>query len=134
MKNTNTTVAIFGLGTMGLNLSLNMLEKGFKVYAYDIKKGARDSFYNSAGIRAYSDVELLVEDILEPRVIWLMLPAGNRIDLQLNDLKSLLSPGDLIIDGGNSHFKDTMRRQNECKDLGIDFIGLGISGGHDGAR
>jgi len=54
MKNTNTTVAIFGLGTMGLNLSLNILEKGCKVYAYDIKKGTRDSFYNSSGIRQYS--------------------------------------------------------------------------------
>ena len=84
-------VAVFGLGTMGLNLSLNILEKGFKVSAYDIKEEARKNFYNSSGINAYSDVKLLIKDISKPRTIWLMLPSGDCTDSQLNNLKSLLS-------------------------------------------
>jgi len=127
-------VAVFGLGTMGLNLSLNILEKGFKVSAYDIKEEARKNFYNSSGINAYSDVKLLIKDISKPRTIWLMLPSGDCTDSQLNNLKSLLSSGDLIIDGGNSLFLDTIRRQGEFNELGIYFVGLGISGGYAGAR
>ena len=127
-------VAVFGLGTMGLNLSLNILEKGFKVSAYDIKEEARKNFYNSSGINAYSDVKLLIKDISKPRIIWLMLPSGDCTDSQLNNLKSLLSSGDSIIDGGNSLFLDTIRRQDEFNELGIYFVGLGISGGYAGAR
>ncbi|AZV56157.1 phosphogluconate dehydrogenase (NAD(+)-dependent, decarboxylating) [Clostridium sp. AWRP] len=126
-------VGLIGLGKMGYNLALNMKEHGHDVTAYDcnernVKEAEKDGLTGAYG------VEELVSKLKGRKVVWLMVPAGKPVDTLIDDLLPLLNKHDIIIDGGNSHYKDTLRRYEKIKLKGIDFVDVGTSGGIEGAR
>ena len=126
-----------GLGTMGSNLLLNIADHGFEGCGYDRDPGQRDKLVKEAEGKKISvaiSPKEFVEALQTPRIIMLLVPAGNIVDMVVADLLPLLQNGDIIIDGGNSHFIDTERRYNQLLTSGIHFIGMGVSGGEDGAR
>lgn len=130
-------VGLVGLAVMGQNLALNMEDKGISVAVYNRTSSRTEKFVEErAGGRhiepTYSPKELV--DILErPRRIILMVKAGPAVDQVLDQLVPLLEPGDVVVDGGNSFFRDTERRARELEGEGINFLGTGISGGEEGA-
>jgi 6-phosphogluconate dehydrogenase len=133
----NNSFAIIGLGTMGRNFLLNLAEHDFQVIGYDIDQSKRELLLktsNNGRISAADSLQDLVKSMARPRKIMLLVPAGKVVDQVINDLAGLLEPEDLIIDGGNSHFTDTERRIDELAKKGITFLGVGISGGEEGAR
>lgn len=126
-------IGVVGLGKMGLSLALNMLDKGHSVKAYDsLPEKIQEATENK--ITAVSSLDELVENLKPQRVIWLMIPAGKPVDDVIEKLISLLDQGDIIIDGGNSFYKDTLRRYELVKSNGINFVDIGTSGGISGAR
>lgn len=130
-------IGIVGLGVMGSNLALNIERNGFTVVGYDVDVEKVQAFLQSAGIeKKISGVKSLKEliSVLEkPRRIMIMVPAGNLVDSVISDLKPYLEPGDILIDGGNSFFLDTERRNKVLEEEGFNYIGAGISGGEAGA-
>ncbi|XXQ68021.1 decarboxylating NADP(+)-dependent phosphogluconate dehydrogenase [Neisseriaceae bacterium B1] len=131
-------IGVVGLAVMGQNLILNMNDHGFKVVAFNRTTSKVDDFLNGAAkgtnvIGAYS-LKDLVEKLAPPRKIMLMVRAGNAVDEFINELVPLLDKGDIIIDGGNTNFPDTNRRCGQLAQLGIRYIGAGVSGGEEGAR
>jgi 6-phosphogluconate dehydrogenase len=131
-------IGLIGLAVMGQNLVLNMNDHGFKVAVHNRGKDKIDEFLADAAkgtqvVGAYSLEEMV--DLLEtPRKIMLMVKAGEVVDMYIDKLVPLLSPGDIIIDGGNSLFTDSNRRTDALQEKGILFIGSGVSGGEEGAR
>jgi 6-phosphogluconate dehydrogenase len=123
---------IIGLGVMGRNLALNLRDSGFNVVCTDPWQDARD--WRARDVDVVASSAALVGQLAAPRVILLMVKAGQPVDDLIGELAPLLSPGDVIIDGGNSHHADTDRRHDELADKGIGFVGVGISGGAEGAR
>lgn len=136
MKN-KADIAVAGLAVMGENLALNMESKGFAVAVYN-RTGARtEAFAGGRGkgrnILPASSIGELCDSLERPRRIMLMVKAGSPVDELIGQLLAHLEPGDIIIDGGNSFFKDTMRRTAELQKKGILFVGTGVSGGEEGA-
>lgn len=127
------TIGLIGLGRMGFNLALNMKDKGHKVICFNRSKEKVEKAINE-GLDGVFSIEDLVNKLDTRKVIWLMLPAGEIIDEMIGNILPLLNKGDIIIDGGNSNYKDTLRRYEELKLKGIDFVDVGTSGGVDGAR
>ncbi|MEM1122041.1 MAG: NADP-dependent phosphogluconate dehydrogenase [Bacteroidota bacterium] len=128
-------LGLIGLGTMGKNLLMNMADNGFDVAGYDKDTAKVDSLKDAEGdIYGAKTVEEFVEVLEKPRRVFLLVPAGKIVDYVVADLLPHLDKGDIIIDGGNSYFKDTMRRQQELTPKGIHFLGIGVSGGAEGAR
>lgn len=131
-------IAVIGLAVMGQNLILNMNDHGFKVVAYNRTTSKVDEFLNGNAkgtniIGAYS-IEDMVSKLAKPRRVMLMVKAGEVVDQFINAIIPHLEKGDIIIDGGNSLFTDTQRRVDSLKNLGIHYIGSGVSGGEEGAR
>ena len=126
-------IGIIGLGKMGYNLALNMQNNGHEVVANDVSKEAMEKI-NAEGIEVAGTYEELVGKLPSPRIIWLMVPAGDITEQVLNKVSTLLSEKDIIIDGGNSNYKESVRRGKELKEKGIYFLDCGTSGGMDGAR
>ncbi|MGF0538277.1 NADP-dependent phosphogluconate dehydrogenase [Agrobacterium sp. ES01] len=132
-------IGLIGLGVMGSNLSLNIAEKGNKIAVFN-RTGARtDEFLGEAGDLAGNIVncqtlEEFIAAIRPPRPIIIMIKAGDPVDQQIDALLPLLSDNDIIIDAGNANFRDTMARFDRLKDTGVTFIGMGVSGGEEGAR
>jgi len=132
-------IALIGLAVMGQNLILNMNDHGYTVVAYNRTTSKVDEFLNDAAkgrktiIGAHS-VEEMVALLKRPRKIMLMVKAGQAVDDFIEHLLPHLEPGDLIIDGGNSHFPDTIRRAKYLESKGMLYIGTGVSGGEEGAR
>lgn len=130
-------IGLVGLGVMGRNLALNMADHGFSVAVYNRTKEKTREFMKEVGAReirpAYATPEF-VEMLHKPRAIIILVAAGPPVDLVIKELLPHLDPGDLIIDGGNSHFIDSNRRTRALARKGMPFIGLGISGGEVGAR
>ena len=126
-------IGIIGLGRMGFNLALNMRDHGYEVIAYN-RSPAKVQEAQEQGLTPAYDLNELVDKLNGRRVLWLMVPAGNLIDDLLETLLPLLNERDIIIDGGNSHYKDTLRRYQMLKNRQIDFVDIGTSGGIDGAR
>ncbi|WP_114011629.1 NADP-dependent phosphogluconate dehydrogenase [Cohaesibacter intestini] len=138
------SIGIVGLGVMGRNLALNFAEKGYFVAAFDPWPEARESL--TAQLRDKEAPELadniflatsekaLVNALKPPRSLLLMVKAGETVDQQINAFASLLEANDCLIDGGNSHFEETIRREKNLRSLRLRFLGLGISGGEEGAR
>ena len=130
-------IGMIGLAVMGENLSMNMESKGFTVAVYNIETDVVTRFVEGRGkghnfIGTYSFAEL-VQNVEKPRVIMMMIKAGDPVDQTIDKLLPLLEPGDIIIDGGNSHFPDTMRRTKYVESKGMLYIGTGVSGGEEGA-
>ena len=128
---------MIGLGTMGSNLVLNIADHGFDACGYDRDPKQQQKLLDAAKGKKVTVAASLPEFIkaLEvPRIIMLLVPAGKIVDAVITDLLPLAQKGDIIIDGGNSHFIDTERRYNQLKDSGIHFTGMGVSGGEEGAR
>lgn len=126
-------IGLIGLGKMGFNLALNAKDKNHEVIAYDIDQASIKKI-EAQGIKTVSSIESLCSTLHTKRVIWLMIPAGNLVDETIQILKPLLEKGDIIIDGGNSFFKDSIRRGEELAKAGIGFLDCGTSGGQEGAR
>eukprot|EP01112_Ceratiomyxa_fruticulosa_P010998 TRINITY_DN2948_c0_g1_i1.p1 TRINITY_DN2948_c0_g1~~TRINITY_DN2948_c0_g1_i1.p1 ORF type:complete len:491 (+),score=134.23 TRINITY_DN2948_c0_g1_i1:325-1797(+) len=130
-------IGLIGLAVMGENLVLNMENHGFTVAVYNRTTSKVDEFINGRGkgkkfIGAHTPEEL-VKSLKTPRKVMLMVKAGEVVDKFIQTLIPLLSPGDIIIDGGNSHFADSNRRQQELEAKNLLFIGTGVSGGEEGA-
>jgi 6-phosphogluconate dehydrogenase len=126
-------LAILGLGKMGYNLTLNLLSHQHEVVAYDVDKSRAEELSREGAIPAAS-VEDAVAKLDAPRVIWLMVPAGEIVDQLVDQLSMILAPGDIVIDGGNSHYKQSVERYERLKANGIHFLDAGTSGGMEGAR
>lgn len=121
-------IAMIGLGRMGMNMVRRLLKGNHQVIAYNRSPNKTDEIVKQGAIGAYSLPEL-VEKLSPPRVVWLMLPAGPAIDDHLDQLKDLLSAGDILIDGGNTYYKDDIRRAEMLAKKGIQFLDAGVSGG-----
>jgi 6-phosphogluconate dehydrogenase len=123
---------------MGANLALNLADSGFRVTVYNRTPSVTDAFMQGeAGDKDLvpsHGYEEMVASLQSPRVILVMVKAGPPVDYVIDDLAPLLDPGDVIIDGGNSLFTDTTRRYERLREMGIRFIGAGVSGGEEGAR
>lgn len=125
-------VGIIGLGKMGFNLALNLKRNNYQVVAQDVNTDFVSKI-GQEGIETAYTVEELCQKLTDRRVIWLMVPAGEIVDAVIVSLLPYLSKNDIIIDGGNSNYNDSKRRYAQLKELGIDFLDCGTSGGTSGA-
>jgi 6-phosphogluconate dehydrogenase len=130
-------IGVVGLGVMGHNLALNMERNGFPVAGYDLDAAKTRSFLEgpAAGkaIIGADSPSALMDALEKPRRVLMMVPAGNPVDSAIAHLKPHMEAGDILIDGGNSFFLDTERRNKELEAEGFNFIGTGVSGGEEGA-
>lgn len=137
-----STIGVIGLGVMGSSLSLNIAEKGFAVSVYNrVKQGEAHVLSDflkrtdaSMNIKGFTEFKSFVTSLERPRNILVMIKAGNAIDAVIEAILPFLDEGDILIDGGNSHYLDTNRRVTNLKDKKINFVGCGVSGGEEGAR
>lgn len=138
MESGNYDFGMVGLGVMGSNLLLNMADHGYAVAGYDLDPEKTKEFESSATkkqkLKGVNTLEDLVACLKKPRKVMMLVPAGKPVDSVIHQMKSLLDKGDILIDGGNSHYTDTILRINEMENSGIHFMGVGISGGEEGAR
>ncbi len=140
-------IGLVGLAVMGQNLVLNMANHGFSVGVFNRTTSVTDEFVGELPnrpadvvhegtperIQGYHSLKNLAENLKSPRRVMIMVKAGAPVDAVINELTKVLSPGDIIIDGGNSDFHDTNRRSEALKEAGFQFIGTGVSGGEEGA-
>ena len=136
---TQAHIGVIGVGTMGSALALNFAEKGQNVALWNLELDMVDRLIASAGnlsarLQRRESLADLVKALPVPRAIVLMIPAGTPVDQTIAALRPLLSAGDTIIDGGNSDFRDTMIRTKTLEDAGLSYLGIGVSGGAEGAR
>jgi 6-phosphogluconate dehydrogenase len=134
MKKQN--IGVIGLGVMGQNLALNIESRGYSVAGFDLDKSKIEAFSKKAvgkNIALVNDIEKFISSLESPKKILMMVPAGNAVDSVIGNLRPHLSSGDILIDGGNTFFADTVRRIGSLKDTGILYIGTGVSGGEEGA-
>ena len=121
-------IAMIGLGRMGMNMARRLLGGGHEVVAYNRSRDKVDEIVGDGAIGAYS-LQEVVNRLEPPRCIWIMLPAGKPVDYTIRALTGLLEPGDTIIEGGNSYYKDDIRRADELEPAGIAYVDAGVSGG-----
>lgn len=121
-------IAMIGLGRMGMNMAKRLLQGGHSVIAYNRTPNKTDQLVREGAIGAYSLSEV-IEKLSPPRVTWVMLPAGPTVDDHIVQLKEILSPDDIVIDGGNTYYKDDIRRADLLAEKEIKFIDAGVSGG-----
>ena len=130
-------IGIVGLGVMGHNLALNMERNGFPVAGYDLDAAKTKAFLEGPGagkqILGVDSPSALMAALEKPRRVLMMVPAGAPVDSAIAHLKPHLEPGDILMDGGNSFFLDTERRNKELEAEGFNFVGTGVSGGEEGA-
>ncbi len=132
-------IGLVGLGVMGANLALNMAEKGHSVAVFNRTTAKTDAFIADAGalrscLTPCHTLSELAAAITPPRPVVIMVQAGPPVDEVGHELAEVLSKGDMLIDAGNANFRDTQRRVIEYNKLGFDFLGIGVSGGEEGAR
>ena len=137
MENVNTDIGLIGLGVMGSSLALNMESNGFSVSVHNRTPPQIHNLVNNRSsnnkLYGFENLDEFVKSIKKPRKIMLMVVAGSVVDDYIQKLVPLLDQGDIIIDGGNSHYPDTSRRIEELEAKGFHFIGAGVSGGEEGA-
>jgi len=126
-------IGLVGLGKMGYNLALNVKSKGFQVVAFDVNSQNME-LAAKEGIVSANSLEQLSENLPGHKVLWVMVPSGEATEEVLQKLSSILNAGDIVIDGGNSNFKDSIRRYHFLKSKRIHFLDCGTSGGINGAR
>ena len=119
---------MIGLGRMGMNMAKRLLQGGHEVVAYNRTPTKTEEIVKEGAIGSFSLTEL-VDKLAAPRVVWLMLPAGKPVDDHLDQLLELLAPGDIVIDGGNTYYKDDIRRAELLATKAIKFMDVGVSGG-----
>jgi 6-phosphogluconate dehydrogenase len=138
MANQLFDIGMIGLGVMGRNLLLNMADHGFKVIGFNKSQEKVDGLVAEATpgttVGGVTTLQGLIDQLAVPRKIMLLVPAGEAVDQVIESLLPLLQPGDIIIDGGNSHYSDTLRRVTYVRQQGFKYIGVGVSGGEEGAR
>lgn len=134
---TKRTFGVIGLAVMGENLALNVESRGFPIAVYNRSPNKTEEFMATKAkdkdVKAAYSLEELVKTLERPRKILIMVKAGAPVDVVIQQLKPLLDQGDMIIDGGNSLYEDTERRTNELEATGLGFMGMGVSGGEEGA-
>ncbi|SFS92287.1 phosphogluconate dehydrogenase (NAD(+)-dependent, decarboxylating) [Paenibacillus sp. 453mf] len=125
-------VGLIGLGKMGLNLGKNLIDHQHEVVAYDLNAGAVEEMkgYGAAGASSYKEV---IDQLESPRILWIMVPHAV-VDGVIADLTPLLDKGDIVIEAGNSHYKESIARYEQLKPHGVHFMDVGTSGGMEGAR
>ncbi|MGV8877775.1 MAG: NADP-dependent phosphogluconate dehydrogenase [Sphingobacteriaceae bacterium] len=130
------TFGMIGLGTMGANLLQNIADQGYRCAGYDnsIDKVKSLNSLNRENIHGFSNLKDFANSLKIPKTVMMLVPAGHIVDNVINELLEVLKKGDIIIDGGNSHYIDTERRFRDLEEKGIHFVGMGISGGEEGAR
>ncbi|WP_017379558.1 decarboxylating NADP(+)-dependent phosphogluconate dehydrogenase [Paenisporosarcina sp. TG-14] len=132
----SNTIGVMGLGVMGRSIAMNMASKGEKVAVYNYTRDLTDLLVKDIEqqqLYPYYDVQEFVQSLQSPRKIFMMVTAGNVVDAVIKSLVPYLEPGDIIMDGGNSNYQDTARRFDELQSQGIDYLGIGVSGGEEGA-
>jgi 6-phosphogluconate dehydrogenase len=132
-------IGLVGLGVMGENLALNIADNGYKVAVYNRTADKVDAFLANAGelksnVMGSGDLATFISMLKRPRSVIIMVKAGDPVDQVIAELKPLLEEGDVIIDAGNANYHDTVRRFSELDGTGIGFLGIGVSGGEEGAR
>jgi 6-phosphogluconate dehydrogenase len=132
-------IGLIGLGVMGQNLALNIADHGHPIAVYNRTASRTEEFAASEEAKCMPvtpcpTLEALLAAVRRPRAIILMIKAGEPTDQQIDELASMLDPGDIIIDGGNARYTDTIRRERTLRERGLQFLGTGISGGEEGAR
>ncbi|MDH6254164.1 6-phosphogluconate dehydrogenase [Chryseobacterium sp. H1D6B] len=134
-KNQNA-FGMIGLGTMGSNLLQNIADHGYHCAGYDNSVDKVNTLNNlkSENIHGYSDLKEFTDSLTSPKIVMMLVPAGEIVDSVIKELLAVLDKGDIIIDGGNSHYTDTERRYKELEGKGLHFVGMGVSGGEEGAR
>ncbi|WP_394137337.1 NADP-dependent phosphogluconate dehydrogenase [Cytobacillus oceanisediminis] len=133
---TKSQFGVIGLAVMGKNLAMNIESRGYTVSVYNRSREKTDEMLKEVEGRSFKGtytIEEFVDSLEKPRKIMLMVKAGGPTDATIEQLKPLLDKGDILIDGGNTFFVDTQRRNKELSELGIHFIGTGVSGGEEGA-
>ena len=128
---------MIGLAVMGRNLALNIQDHGFSVAVWNLETPVMEAFVAENAGKRFVGTKTLAEFVAaleKPRRIMMMIKAGKPVDAVLEQLKPLLESGDIVIDGGNTHFQETRRREEDLRKLGISFVGMGVSGGEEGAR
>jgi 6-phosphogluconate dehydrogenase len=138
MSNSLYDFGMIGLGVMGRNLLLNMADHGFSVIGFD-KDATKTSALESGAtpgttVKGVAELATMVQLLQRPRRIMMLVPAGQPVDDVIESLLPLLEPGDVVIDGGNSHYTDTLRRVKYLREKQLHFMGIGVSGGEMGAR
>ena len=132
-----TTFALTGLATMGANLARNVARNGFEIVVHNRTGSRLDGFLERFGdegpIAGAHTLEQLVSSLERPRTVMTMVTAGDAVDAVIDELTPLLEQGDTIVDGGNSHYRDTERRGAALRERGLRFLGVGVSGGEEGA-
>ncbi|MBN2650846.1 MAG: decarboxylating 6-phosphogluconate dehydrogenase [Spirochaetales bacterium] len=126
-------LAVIGLGRMGANIARNLKDRGHEVLVYN-RSFDKSRQLMSEGFEGYQTIEDLTKALPSPAVYWVMVPSGSPVDEILSQLRPLLKKGDIVIDAGNSNYKDTKRRYSELKSIGVSFADAGTSGGTSGAR
>ena len=134
---TKRTFGVIGLAVMGENLALNVESRGFPIAVYNRTASKTEEFMKTRAqgkdVKAAYSLEEFVKTLERPRKILVMVKAGAPVDYVIEDLKPLLEEGDMIIDGGNSLYEDTERRTRDLESTGLGFVGMGVSGGEEGA-
>jgi len=134
---TQPSFGVIGLAVMGENLALNVESRGFPVAVYNRTSSKTEDFMakraSDKNVTAAYSLEEFVKTLARPRKILVMVKAGKPVDIVIDQLKPLLEPGDMIIDGGNSLYQDTERRTKDLEATGLGFVGMGVSGGEEGA-
>jgi len=138
MSEASSDIALIGLAVMGQNLVMNMNDHGFTVSVYNRTGSVTDEFMagpaKGSKVVPTKTVKELVASLKSPRRVFILVKAGAAVDAVINELTPLLDKGDIVIDGGNSHFPDSQRRFDQLQEKGIRFVGSGVSGGEEGAR
>lgn len=121
-------IGFIGLGKMGLSMAMRLLQHGHEVHGY-ARRETSITAAKEQGVIGARSLQELVQQLESPKIIWLMVPAGETVDLLVQELTSLLTPGDIVIDGGNSFYKDSIRYAKELNAKRIGFLDVGVSGG-----
>jgi 6-phosphogluconate dehydrogenase len=124
-------LGVLGLGRMGANISLRLMRDGHRCVVFDLDPAAVEAL-TSEGAVGIASVEELVAALRPPRIVWVMVPAGEATEAAIRELADHLQPGDVAIDGGNTHYRDDVRRANELGERGIRYVDCGTSGGVHG--
>lgn len=125
-------VGLIGLGKMGLNLGQNLLDHQHEVVAFDVNSSAVENMkqYGASGVASYKE---LIQSLDKPRIVWIMVPHAV-VDSVIGEILPFLEKGDIVVEAGNSHYKESIQRYNELKEVGVRFMDAGTSGGMEGAR